>query len=80
MKIKRTLAFELSKEDWDVLNHAQSLIGDISEACQDFEDDFEDAFSHKLYKHAVNAYEALDNFCNELELDPTQKIENTIQY
>jgi hypothetical protein len=76
MKIKRTLSFELSKEEWDILNHAQSLIGDISEACQNFEDDF----SHKLYKHAANAYEALDDFCGELELDPTQKIEDTIQY
>lgn len=76
MKIKKTLAFELSKEDWDILNTAQTLISDISEACQDFEDDF----SHELYKQAANAYDALDRFCAELESDPTQKIENTIQY
>lgn len=33
MKIKKTLAFELSKGDWDILNTAQTLISDISEAC-----------------------------------------------
>lgn len=76
MKIKRTLAFELSKGDWDILNTAQSLISDISEACQNFEDDL----SHELYRQAANAYDALDRFCAELESDPTQKIENTIQY
>ena len=76
MKIKRTLTFELSKEDWDILTRAQSLLSDISETCQIFEDDF----SHKLYKHAANAYEALDDFRVELDLDPTLKIEDTIQY
>lgn len=73
MKIKKTLAFELSEEDWIILHRAQSLISEINEECQNFEDDF----SHRLYKHTANAYDALDRFCDELEFDPTQKIEYT---
>lgn len=76
MKIKKTLTFELSEEDWIILNRAQSLISDINEACQNFEDDY----SYELYKQAANAYDALDRFYAELESNPTQKIEDFNQY